>query len=181
MARVLLVGLMASGKSTLSQALATATGWPVLDNDVLLERSTGSSAVALLEQHGVDRLRAAESDVLTLTLSMPPPLVAGVPAGVVLDARDRERLAAGGHVVYLRTPVSVLTRRISRKDHRPFLDGDPAAALRAMHAERDPLYVEVATQVLDMAVLSPVQAAREVLRAVDADGAGRRGQSGPTG
>ena len=164
--RVLLVGLMASGKSAVGQAVAAASGWPALDNDALLERSTGSSAVELLASHGIERLRAAESDVLTLTLSMPGPLVAGVAAGVVLDARDRGRLTAGGHVVYLRTPVAVLVRRVTRKDHRPFLRGDAAATLKAMAAERDPLYVEVADQVLDMSALTPAQAARSVLAAV---------------
>lgn len=166
MTRVLLVGLMASGKSTVAKAISASSGWPSLDNDTLLERSTGSTAVQLLEEHGIERLRAAESDVLTLTLSMPGPLVAGVPAGVVLDERDRERLKGGGHVVYLRTPVAVLARRVSAKSHRPFLDGDPAVALEQMSAERDPLYVEVADQVLDMQVLTATSAARAVLAAV---------------
>lgn len=167
MTRVLLVGLMASGKSTVGGAIATATGWPLLDNDALLERSTGSTAVQLLAAHGIERLRSAESDVLTLTLSMPAPLVAGVPAGVVLDPRDRMRLQAGGHVVWLRTPVSFLVRRVSKRDHRPFLEGDPGAALRAMAAERDPLYAQVAHQVLDMASLTPAQAAREVVAQIN--------------
>lgn len=166
MPRVLLVGLMASGKSTVCQAISAASGWPVLDNDVLLERSTGSTAVQLFEQQGLAALRAAESDVLTLTLAVPGPVVAGVPAGVVLDERDRERLRTGGHVVYLRTPVASLVRRVSTRDHRPFLDGDPQVALQAMSDLRDPLYLQVATQVLEMAVLSPVQAARAVIAAV---------------
>jgi len=157
---------MASGKSTVAQAISAATGWPGLDNDDLLLRSAGATAVELLRQQGLAALRAAESDVLTLTLAAPGPLVAGVAAGVVLDERDRERLRTGGHVVYLRTPVAALARRVSTKDHRPFLDGDPTAALQAMAQERDPLYREVATQVLDMAVLSPQEAAREVLAAV---------------
>ena len=168
MTRVLLVGLMASGKSTVGQALSAATGWPLLDNDALLERSTGRTAVQLLADEGLERLRAAESDVLTLTLSMPAPLVAPVAAGVVLDPRDRARLAAGGHVVWLRTPTSMLVRRVSKKDHRPFLDGNAGAALRAMAAERDPFYAEVASQVLDMQKLSTAQAVREVMAAVSA-------------
>ncbi|MBC7375231.1 MAG: shikimate kinase [Frankiales bacterium] len=166
MTRVLLVGLMASGKSTVSQAVSAVSGWPALDNDVLLKRSSGVTAVQLLETRGLDALRSAESDVLTLTLSMPGPLVAGVPAGVVLDERNRRRLSAGGHVVYLRTPVSLLVRRVSGRDHRPFLDGEPAVALRAMSEQRDPLYLEVAHQVLDMQVLTAAQAAREVLAAL---------------
>ncbi|MBC7375715.1 MAG: serine transporter [Frankiales bacterium] len=166
MTRVLLVGLMAAGKSIVSQAISAASGWPALDNDVLLERSTGLTAVQLLETRGPHALRSAESDVLTLTLSMPGPLVAGVPAGVVLDEGDRMRLSAGGHVVYLRTPVSLLVRRVSGRDHRPFLDGDVTGALRAMSEQRDPLYVEVAHQVLEMQFLTPVQAARQVLAAL---------------
>ena len=157
---------MASGKSTLGQAISAATGWPVLDNDALLERSTGSTAVVLLEQQGLAALRAAESRVLTVTLATPGPLVAGLPAGAVLDARDRERLRTGGHVVYLRTPVAALARRVQANDHRPFLEGDPVVALQAMADERDPLYREVATQVLDMAVLSPQQAVGAVLAAL---------------
>lgn len=166
MTRVLLVGLMASGKSTVGQAIAAASGWPALDNDVLLERSTGLTASELLETRGLEALRAAESDVLTLTLSMPGPLVAGVPAGVVLDERDRTRLSAGGYVVYLKTPVSMLVRRVSGRDHRPFLDGDAGAALRDMSEQRHQFYLEVADQVLDMQVLTPAQAAREVLAAL---------------
>ena len=166
MPRVLLDGLMASGKSTLGLAISAASGWPVLDNDALLERSTGCSAVVLLEQQGLAALRAAESHVLTMTLATPGPLVAGVAAGVVLDARDRERLRTGGHVVYLRTPVAALARRVGAMAHRPFLEGDQVAALQAMSDERDPLYLEVASQVLDMAVLSPQQAAGEVLAAL---------------
>lgn len=166
MTRVLLVGLMASGKSTVGQAVSALTGWPAIDNDALLERSTGSTAAELVAAHGVERLRAAESDVLTLTLSMAGPLVAGVAAGIVLDPRDRERLRLGGHVVWLRTPVSTLVRRVSRVNSRPFLSGDPATVLRAMAAEREPLFAEVAHQVLDMEGLSAAQAADQVLAAV---------------
>lgn len=169
MTRVLLVGLMASGKSTVGQAISAATGWPAIDNDVLLERSTGSTAAELLAAHGVERLRAAESDVLTLTLSFPPPLVAGVAAGIVLDPRDRERLRAGGHVVWLRAPMSMLVRRVARPGHRPFMVGDPATVLRAMAAEREPLFAEVADQVLDMATMSAAEAARAVIAAVAPD------------
>lgn len=163
---MLLLGLMASGKSTLAQAISASSGWPAIDNDVLLERSTGSTAAQLLATHGEQHLRAAESDVLTLILSMPGPFVAGVAAGTVLDPRDRERMRSDGHVVWLRTPVSTLVRRVSRSGHRPFVSSDPRTVLRAMAAEREPLFAEVAHQVLDMDSLTPASAARQVLDAV---------------
>ena len=169
MTRVLLVGLMATGKSTVAEAISAITGWPCLDNDVILERSTGSTAAELLAEHGVERLRQAESDVLTLLLSMPPPYVAGVAAGTVLDPADRERMRAGGHVVWLKTPVSTLVRRVSKQTGRAWLDDDPAQVLTAMAAEREPLYAEMAHQVLDMDRLTTAQAARAVVEAVGRD------------
>ena len=166
MPRVLLVGLMATGKSSVAQAISSATGWPAVDNDALLERSTGCTAADLLADEGLEALRRAESDVLTLTLSLPPPLVAGVAAGVVLDERDRARLREGGHVVWLRASPSTIVRRLSSASHRPFLDEDPLTALREMARVRDPLFAEVADQVLDMDVLTPAQAARQVVGAL---------------
>lgn len=172
MTRVLLVGLMAAGKSTVGEAVAAATGWPCLDNDALLERSTGSTAAALLAEHGVDRLRAAESDVLTLLLAMPGPFVAGVPAGTILDPRDRDRLRTGGHVVWLKASVATLTRRVARQRGRAWLDDDPGTVLREMAQVREPLYAQVAHQVLDMESLTPGMAAREVVAALQSAGRG---------
>ena len=168
MTRVLLVGLMATGKSTVGQAIADATGWPCVDNDVLLERSTGQTAAQILAEHGEQRLREAESDVLTLLVSMPGPFVAGVAAGTILDARDRERIRAGGHVVWLRTSVATIVRRVAGQSGRAWLDDDPEAVLTAMAAERSPLYEAVADQVLDMDRLTPEQAARPVVEALPA-------------
>lgn len=163
---MLLVGLMATGKSTVGQAISALTGWPCLDNDVLLERSTGRTAAELLAEHGVEHLRAAESNVLTLLLSLPAPFVAGVAAGTVLDPYDRQRMRSAGHVVWLRTSTPVLLRRVATQRPRAWLDESPEAVLTAMAAERDPLYAQVAHQVLEMDGLTPAEAAHAVVEAV---------------
>jgi len=168
MTRVLLVGLMATGKTTVGQAISDLTGWPCVDNDVLLERSTGQTAAQLLAEHGEQRLRAAESEVLTLLVAMPGRFVAGVAAGTILDERDRERIRTGGHVVWLRARVETILRRVARQAGRAWLDDDPEAVLTAMAAERSPLYESVADQVLDLDRLTPEQAARLVIAALPA-------------
>ena len=166
MTRVLLVGLMASGKSTVATAIGALTGWPCLDNDTLLERGTGRTAAQLLDQEGEEALRAAESDVLTLLLAMPGPFVAGVAAGTILDPHDRERMREGGHVVWLKVSVDTLAQRVGQQERRAWLDADPGEVLRVMAAEREPLYAELAHQVLEMDTLTPARAAREVVKAV---------------
>ena len=164
MTRVLVVGLPGSGKSTVAAAVGAAAGWPCLDSDALLERTSGSSATQLLAQHGAERLRAAESDVLTLLVSMPGPFVACVAAGVVRDPVARERLRNGGHVVWVKTSLPVLVKRAARLP-----GGRSEAALRALAQECEPHYADVARHVLEMDRLSPATAAREVLSALRRD------------
>jgi shikimate kinase len=164
--RVLLVGLPGAGATSVAEAVAAATGWPVLDDELVLERSAGASAEALLARGGEAALRSAESDVLTLLLSIPPPLVASVPSGVVLDPRDLDRLRGGGHVVWLRASPATLARRSARQAGRVRVSEDPVTALRELAEQRERLYAAAATQVLDMDVLTPVHAARQVVAAV---------------
>ena len=51
--RVLLVGTMGTGKSTVGAALSELTGWPHLDNDGLLQRTAGLSAPDLLDEQDI--------------------------------------------------------------------------------------------------------------------------------
>jgi shikimate kinase len=163
MSRVLLVGMMATGKTTVGRAIAERTGWTYVDNDELVVRATGLTARDLLARDGEPALRAAESAVLTSLLGRPAPLVAGVPGGVVLDAADRDRLRAGGHVVWLRAQVATLAERVGPATDRPWLGDDTTTALARLSAERAPLYAEVATQVVDVDGRSPDELAGLVL------------------
>jgi shikimate kinase len=165
MPRVLLIGMMATGKTTIGRALAARTGWPYVDNDELLVRAAGLTARDLLARDGEAALRAAESDVLTALLELPQPVVAGVPGGVVLDPADRARLRAGGHVVWLRAAVATLVQRVGDASDRPWLGNDPAAALARLDAVRAPLYEQVAAQVVDVDDRTPDEIVTTILAA----------------
>ena len=58
--RILLVGLMGSGKSTVGRRLSARTGWPYLDNDQLVAEVSGRPAPALIADEGEDELHAIE-------------------------------------------------------------------------------------------------------------------------
>lgn len=168
--KVLLVGMMGAGKSTVGAALAARLGWPYVDNDALLERTEGSPAPDLLALGGSEALRAAESRVLTLMLGMPGPMVAGVPGGVVLDPTDRARLTTtGAHVVWLRASVAVLARRVGSGRGRARLGSRPDEALRVLAAERNAFYEQVADQVIDVDALAAGAVAKLVVEALGAE------------
>ena len=155
--RVLLIGMMGSGKSTVGRLLADATGWPDVDNDELVLRTHGASPRRLLAERGEAAMRRAESDALAAGLALPPPVIVGVAAGVILDESDRRALQDGGIVVWLRATPDELAERAAGAEHRPWLDGDAGAWMAATVAEREPLYASVADHVVDTDASAPAQ------------------------
>ena len=160
--RVVLLGMMGSGKTTLGRLLARRTGWAYHDNDVLLAEATGRTAREL-GQAGAEALRAAEAAALRRALHLPPPVIVGAAAGVVTDPELRSLLSRAGVVVWLRAPAAVLAGRAASGTHRPWLEADAAAWIAATAAEREPLYRELADVVVDTAALSPPDTAERVL------------------
>ena len=161
--RVLLVGMMGAGKSTVGRELAKLTGWRYLDNDELLERAVGESARKVLDTEGVAALRRAESAALAEGLREEPPVIISVAAGVVEDPTDRDRIRGGGFVVWLRAPIAALVARVGAGADRPWLQPDPETALRRLYAGREPLYAEVASLIVDVEDRTPAETANMIL------------------
>ncbi|MEO8245588.1 MAG: shikimate kinase [Chloroflexota bacterium] len=164
--RIVLVGMMGSGKSSVGRALAALTGWPFHDNDELLERATGRTARELASA-GEAVLREAESAALRAGLALSPPSIVASAAGVVLDGEMRTLLASEGGVAWLRARPATLQQRLKNADddHRPWLDRDPDAWLRQTDAERAPLFAAIADLVVDVDDLRPDAAASRILAA----------------
>lgn len=152
--RVILIGMMGSGKTTIGRLLSEATGWPYVDNDQLVRRYSGLTARELLAESGQDRLREVESAALALGLELPPPVIVGVAAGAVIDARNREGMSRGGVVVWLRASTETLIERAGNAAHRPFVDRFGPDWMQKTAAERDPLYAEVADLTVDTGELT---------------------------
>ncbi len=164
--RVVLIGPMGSGKSTVGRALAGRTGWPLLDNDELLVRATGTSARKLLADAGEAVLRHAEASALREALALPPPVIVTAAAGTVLDPASRAELAEADLVVWLRAPAEVLAARAAGAEWRPWLAEDPAAWFTQSAEARDPLYAEVADLELNAAEMTPDEMAAAILEAL---------------
>ncbi|HMN20335.1 MAG TPA: shikimate kinase [Ottowia sp.] len=146
---IALVGLPASGKSTVGRALARRLQLPFQDSDAVLEQRLGCSIRMYFEQAGEAAFRDHEQAVID-ELTRGPPCVLATGGGAVLRPRNREHLRARGTVIYLRASPEYLFRRLRRDTKRPLLQvADPLQRLRDLYAERDPLYRECAHFVLD--------------------------------
>lgn len=155
--------MMGAGKTSVGTALARATGWPFLDNDLLVQQATGIAARDLLCREGEQALREAESAALTEGLRAAPPVIVDIAGGIVTGAADRQRLRTAGFVVWLRARVPTLAERVGSGGSRPWLGGDPEAALRKLYEGREELYQEVATVVVDVDDIAPGQIAARII------------------
>ncbi len=164
--RVLLIGMMAAGKTTVGRELESLTGWPYLDNDELVVRLTGRPTPEVLTATDEPTLRRVEAAALGEALAAHRPVVAGVAAGVIHDPEARAAMRRGAFVVYLRAPVSVLAERVGAGAGRPWLDDDPAAALGRLYEGREGLYLETADLVLDVEGVAPEDLAARIVEAL---------------
>jgi shikimate kinase len=153
--RLLLVGMMAVGKTTVGQLSATKLGWSFLDSDAQLLAETGRTAQEIFDNDGDDTLRTLESGVLAEAIAHPVPVVIAVAGGVVLAEANRALLVRSGVVVWLRASIATLSERVERGGSRPRLGTDPTQSLRDLYLTRHPLYASVAQFVIDVDDLPP--------------------------
>lgn len=144
-----LVGLPGAGKSTLGRTLARRLAKTFVDADVELERKLGVTISTIFEIEGESGFRDREEAMLAeLTASTDVVLATG--GGAVIRPVNRERLKTNGTVVYLHALPALLRDRTRHSRHRPLLNApDPLARLAELYAVRDPLYREVAAEVLE--------------------------------
>ena len=166
-ARILLVGMMGSGKTTVGQALADLTGWPYVDNDALVAELAGTPTENLQATQGGDALHMLEAIVVDRIIGLDPPLVAGIPGSAIASDALRAHLRAGGHVVWLRARLDTLAARIGDGTSRPFFAGhDVSDTLQRLYEGREPLYAAVAHQVVDVDDATPQEVAQQILDAL---------------
>ena len=148
MPKVVLIGFMASGKSTVAARLASLLGVPVREmDDLIIARSSLPSIPAIFEQHGEPFFRNLESAVAA-SLRTEQDVVISTGGGVISRPENMDHLSAGGAVVvFLRSSFETAEARSAGLGGRPlFRDGKRA---RALFEERAPLYARWADITID--------------------------------
>jgi shikimate kinase len=160
---IFLVGLMGAGKTTVGRQLAQRLGKDFQDADHEIERRTGVNVATIFEIEGEAGFRGREVEAID-RLTQLQNIVLATGGGAVLDARNRERLAARGFVIYLHGVPRDLWQRTRHDKSRPLLrTEDPLQKLKELYAVRDPLYRETADLVLDTGKQSVSALMRQLL------------------
>lgn len=163
--RVVLIGPMGSGKTTVAGLLADAWDVPVRDTDEDIEAAEGRSISDIFVDSGEQYFRALERDAVAQALATHEGVLA-LGGGAVLDVSTRE-LLAGHRVVFLRVGLSEAVKRVGLGTSRPLLLGNVRATVKKLLDERSPIYSALATHVIDTDERSPDEVAAEIAELVD--------------
>lgn len=146
---IYLVGLMGAGKTTIGRLLAKHLHKTFYDTDHEIERRTGVNIPLIFEVEGETGFRKREISIIE-ELSHKSNIVMATGGGAVLSEENRNNLKQHGTVIYLKANVHELWQRTRNDKNRPLLQTvDPHEKLKQLFAERDPLYTEVATFVIE--------------------------------
>lgn len=154
-----LTGFMGSGKSTAARQLAERLGASAIDSDAEIERLLGRSIAEEFASGGEAAFRETEERVvLELLAGARVDSVVSLGGGSVLSPRVRDALR-GHMVVLLDIDAQGAWERVrSVGGERPLARDEQA--FRALHAEREPLYLRLADAIL------PARGAEVALRAL---------------
>jgi shikimate kinase len=163
--RIILIGMMGAGKTTVGRSLADRLGWSHCDSDQQVMDITGRSVPELFADHGEDHFRAEEAKVLAHALTGDDPVVVSAAGGVVLAEANRQLISRSGVAIWLRADPGLLARRVGAGEGRPLLEDDPATRLVALDAVRRPLYRSLAEVTIDVDRLTPDEVVETILAA----------------
>jgi shikimate kinase len=164
---VLLVGFMASGKTSVASLLADLLGWPWVDLDREIERAEARSIPEIFEADGEAAFRRAEAVQLDRWLGAGNAVIA-TGGGLFAVARNRTKIRdAGARTVFLDLPWAVLERRISAGDPRSRPKYRAPDAARELLEERLPSYRSADVTVALSGSESPAEVARLVHREIE--------------
>ena len=163
--RVVLVGFMGAGKTSVGRALAQLLGRRFLDLDDRIEQRQGRSIAEIFRDQGEAAFRQAESAALQELLEeLPgsPPAVAALGGGAFVQDENALRLrATAWPVVFLDASVEELRRRCAlAHPSRPLFQEENR--FRQLYEERRMRYMAVELRV-DTEGKSIAQVAAEVI------------------
>ncbi|MGW3915902.1 shikimate kinase [Streptomyces sp. NPDC005070] len=163
--RLVLVGPMGVGKSTVGALVAERLGCAYRDTDDDIVAAEGRTIADIFVDEGEPAFRAVEKQAVRVALAEHDGVLA-LGGGSVLDA-DTRALLAGHQVVYLSMEVEEAVQRTGLNAARPLLAVNPRKQWRELMEGRRHLYTEVARAVVATDGRTPDEVAQEVLDALE--------------
>lgn len=166
--KVVLIGFMGSGKTTVGRLLARALSVPHRElDDLVLQRSGHSSISSIFESSGESAFRLLEQQVCLECSDFSGIVSTG--GGVIETVESVEALAQGESIfVFLKTRFDTICERLSAVKDRPLFQKRNKA--KELYERREPIYPKYADIVIETDGLAPAELVEQIVRAMKARG-----------
>lgn len=153
--RIYLIGMMASGKSTIGQVLANRIGYTFVDLDAEIVASSGKSITEIFTDQGEERFRQIESQLLK-KLSTRSNIVISTGGGAPIYHKGIDAMLETGRVVWLKVSKEVIYNRLQTDSSRPLASDITKHQLSRMIRSRNPIYKQADIKVWNRGELDKV-------------------------
>lgn len=160
--RIILIGPMGAGKSTVGEILASdfATQWR--DTDQMICSQTGREISDIFTEDGENSFRAIEKIILRTAL-LEDSTVLSLGGGACVNSDSQSALrASGSFIAYLKISLAEVSSRVGFNRDRPLLLGSPRAQWQSLMNERAPIYESLADMIIEVDGKSAQQIAEEI-------------------
>lgn len=143
---ITLIGMPASGKSTVGVLLAKRLGYSFVDSDLVIQKETGKLLKEIIKESGMEGFLRIEEEInsqLDVTHSVIAP-----GGSVIYGPRAMEHLKAISTVVYLKLSYRAVKSRLGDLKDRGVALKD-GMTLKDLYYERVPLYEKYADITVD--------------------------------
>ncbi len=139
---IILVGMPASGKTTIGNLLSQKlTEYTLIDTDSLIEKTQGMSIRDIFKKYSEDYFRKLEYDVIQMVCSVGHNKIISIGGGAFENPHNRATLLKFGKVFYLKSDLDILYYRISKDSSRPLLQNEnPRQILENLLSKREENY-----------------------------------------
>ncbi|WP_150268648.1 shikimate kinase [Paenibacillus tepidiphilus] len=158
---IILVGMMATGKSTVGAMLAEELDYELVDLDHLIVQEEGRSIAEIFAEGGEAYFRSIESAALKRVLEGEGKVIS-TGGGAALAPGNAELMLAQGLVVALTATEDVIVARTSGDVGRPLLAGNAREKVRSIMDSRRDAYL-FAHCTVDTSELNAAEVSQHIL------------------
>ncbi len=145
--KIVLTGMMCSGKTTVGRLLSRILGWRFIDTDSLIEKKLGKSIPQIFEIYGERSFREYEREVI-LELENLENVVIATGGGAILDNRNFKSLRKNSLMVYLHATEDEIVKRCGKYSRsRPLISENTDEKIRKILKERESVYSKVPVRI----------------------------------
>jgi len=143
---IVLIGMPASGKSTVGVQLAKWKSMGFIDTDLLVQARAGTSMQAFQDANGMEAYRTLECDAVGSLVCENCVIATG--GSAIYCESAMQHLKKIAKIIFLDVPINGIKQRIGDISERGVVI-KPGMTLDDLHVERRPLYLKYADEVID--------------------------------